>query len=268
MGASIRYMVLPAVVVLPLVLLWASRTGRHDLYTRCLAGLWAGAWATLAYDVVRVPIAWSGIPVFKAISYFGTVITGQTTPTMVSEIVGWTYHLSNGMGFGLMYTALVPCPHWWSAVLWGLLLEGMMLVTPYAEVFGYKVSPGFLTITIGAHVVYGVVLWAALRYGFEGATQVWAPQRPLRHLLLAASLVPIGIGVIAADFHRRYSATLPPSPRSTWEHICTRHGMSWSQIVWWPCGWYSVSLIHRRVSTLLHPSRPSPTAAPLISRRR
>ena len=212
MGESIRYMVLPAVVVLPFVLLWAYQTGRHDLYARCLAGLWAGAWATLAYDVVRVPIAWSGVPVFKAISYFGTVITSQTTPTMVSEVAGWTYHLSNGMGFGLMYTALMPRPHWWSAVFWGLLLEGVMLVTPYAEVFGYKVSPAFLTITIGAHVVYGVTLWIALRYGFGSAMKVWAPQRPLLRLLLASSLVPIGIGAIAADFHRRYSATLPPSP--------------------------------------------------------
>src|SRR4051812_38572312 len=38
-----------------------------------VSGLWAGGLATLAYDVARIPVAHAGVPVFKAISYFGTV---------------------------------------------------------------------------------------------------------------------------------------------------------------------------------------------------
>jgi hypothetical protein len=169
--------------------------------------------ATLAYDLVRVPIAWAGVPVFKAIAYFGTVILGTTSPSLLSEVVGWAYHLSNGIGFALMYVSLVSVPRWWSATAWGLVLEGAMLTTPYAEVFGYRVSGGFLAITIGAHVVYGLVLWMALRpwrlgieAGSEG-TRLWS-----RRLLAGIAVVMIGVAAVGTDFHRRHGPNLPPSP--------------------------------------------------------
>jgi hypothetical protein len=212
MGRGARSLAIPAVLVLVLGTLWAKYTQRVVLYNRILAGLFAGACATLAYDLVRVPIAWSGIPVFKAISYFGTVIVGQPTPTVASDVYGWAYHLSNGVGFGLMYTALIAVPRWWSAVLWGLLLEGAMLITPYAEVFGYRVSPEFLAITIGGHIVYGATLWASLRYWCGGLAGDWSATRPLSRVLLTWWLVPLGIGVVAADFHLRHGRDLPPSP--------------------------------------------------------
>lgn len=116
------------------------------------------------------------------------------------------------MGFGLMYTVLVSRPHWFTATVWGIVLEGAMLLTPYAEVFGYRVSPMFLAITIGAHVVYGLTLWAALRY-WLGTQALGAPsgRHPL-HLALVLLLAPVGIGAVAADFHQRHAATIPPSP--------------------------------------------------------
>src|SRR6185312_5095783 len=126
-------------------------------------GLWAGALATLAYDVVRIPVAHSGIPVFKAISYFGTVLLGVQAPTPLSETLGWAYHLSNGVSFGLMYAALVSKPRIYSAIIWGLTLEAVMLMTPYAEVFGYRRDAKFFVITIGAHAVYGAVLYLGLQ---------------------------------------------------------------------------------------------------------
>jgi hypothetical protein len=84
-----------------------NRHGKDQVRDLLLSGLWAGALATLAYDVVRIPVAHSGIPVFKAISYFGTVLLGVQSPTPLSEVLGWAYHLSNGVSFGLMYVALV-----------------------------------------------------------------------------------------------------------------------------------------------------------------
>src|SRR4051794_26633383 len=36
------------------------------------SGFLAGGLATLAYDLVRIPLVHSGVPIFKAISYFGT----------------------------------------------------------------------------------------------------------------------------------------------------------------------------------------------------
>lgn len=206
MGSAVRWILVPAILSLVVFVL---RLSDGPLRRRTLAGLWAGALATLFYDLVRVPISASGIPVFKAISYFGTLILGQTTPTVASEVVGWSYHLTNGIGFGLMYAVILRSPALWSALVWGVTLEAAMLLTPYAEIFGYRISPGFLAITIGSHLVYGAVLYAGLRAWdrLEGGGR--------KSTLWRAGLVllaPVGIGWIAADFFDRHAASIPPSP--------------------------------------------------------
>src|SRR2546427_10557578 len=163
LGHSVRVLLLPSTVALVVLTVWARRTGRQELYDRIMGGLWAGLFASLSYDVARVPISHAGIPVFRAIAYFGTVFLGQSKPTLASEAVGWAYHLSNGVGFGLMYATLFSRPRWWTAVAWGVVLELSMLYTPYAEVVGYHRTRTFFAITMGAHVCYGLGLWAGLR---------------------------------------------------------------------------------------------------------
>lgn len=202
-------MLLVQVGGLSAVALWLHRNRREDLVRRIVGGLWAGGLATLAYDLVRIPVAHSGVPVFKAVSYFGTVLLNVSVPTPHSEALGWAYHLSNGVSFGLMYAILVRLAEPLSAVLWGLTLEVAMLWTPYAEVFGYRRDAKFLAITVGAHVVYGLVLWAALRLwagGWRGARL-----RPA-HVIGGFLCVPVGIALVAADFNARYASALPPSP--------------------------------------------------------
>lgn len=193
---------------LALIARWLVKHQRKELQGYFLGGLWAGSLATLAYDVVRIPVAHSGIPVFKAISYFGTVLLGVQSPTPLSETLGWAYHLSNGVSFGLMYAALVQKPRIYSAVIWGLTLEAVMLMTPYAEIFGYRRDAKFFAITFGAHAVYGLVLYLGLRLW----TGVGSFQ--LRRSYVAAGLlcVLLGISLIAADSYRRYARSLPPSP--------------------------------------------------------
>ncbi len=212
MGAGTRWILLPALILLVLFVLDRRRAGDAEMVDRVLAGVWAGALATLAYDLVRVPIAVAGVPVFKAISYFGTVIVDQPTPGLASELAGWSYHLSNGIGFGLMYAVALATPSLWTAMAWGVLLEAAMLVTPYAEVFGYRLSPQFLAITIGAHLVYGAVLWAALGYWRRRRDAGGPPRRRRLALTLLGLASPLGIGLVAWDFHARHAASIPPSP--------------------------------------------------------
>lgn len=179
--------------------------GGPDAKRRLAGGLWAGCVATLAYDVVRVPLVHAGLPVFKAISYFGTVLAGEPAPSLASEAAGWAYHLSNGVSFGLMYAAIIPSPGLVSAVAWGLVLEAVMLLTPYAEVFGYQRDAKFMAITIGAHAVYGLGLWWGLRRWNSGPVS-----RPL--VWSALAVTSLGLGGIAADFHGRFGARLSQSP--------------------------------------------------------
>lgn len=187
---------------------WSASKDQNCVGDLLMRGLWAGGLATLAYDVVRIPVAHAGVPVFKAISYFGTVLVGAESPTVLSEVLGWGYHLTNGVSFGLMYAALVRKPRVYSAVIWGLALEAVMLVTPYAEVFGYRRDAKFLAITIGAHVVYGLVLWLGLRLWADG----WGWKLRPVHVWGGFLCVPVGIALIAADFNVRYARALPPSP--------------------------------------------------------
>ena len=86
---SVRVLLVPATIALAALTVWARRTERRELYDRIMGGLWAGLFASLAYDVARVPISHAGIPVFRAIAYFGTVFLGQSKPTLASEAVGW-----------------------------------------------------------------------------------------------------------------------------------------------------------------------------------
>ena len=212
MGSSVTLLLLGAASLLGATVAWARLTGRVELTGRIVSGLWAGGLATLAYDLVRVPIAQADVPVFKAISYFGTTIMGRAAPDVVTELVGWSYHLSNGIGFGLMYTVLVARPRWWTAVVWGLGLEGAMLLTPYAEVFGYRRTGSFLALTIGSHVTYGAVLYLALRYWLGGRSFASRVVHNGAKLALIFALAPIGVGAIGADFFEQHGARIATSP--------------------------------------------------------
>ena len=204
---GVRWLLLAEVIGLVALALWAWAKGRDDTLRWLAGGLWAGGLATLAYDVVRVPIAVSGIPVFKAISYFGTVLLGYDKPNIWSEAAGWLYHLSNGLSFALMYLALIKRPGAVTAMMWGVALEAAMLLTPYAEVFGYQRDARFIAISLGAHAVYGIVLWLALRQWMTPGKKLAAPS-----LWLGWLVAPVGIALVAANFYSRYADKLPPSP--------------------------------------------------------
>jgi hypothetical protein len=208
----LRCLLVPGALVLLGCLWQAHRRGNDALYQRIVSALWAGLIATLLYDLVRVPAMLAGMPVFKAISYFGTVMLNQPAPSFKSEFAGWAYHLSNGIGFGLMYALMVRRPTWWTAVLWGLTLESLMLLTPYAEIFGYSMSLQFLAITIGAHISYGLTLWAGLRFWSAGPARSASALRGAFLRAGPALIALFGIGAIAVDFYSRFAAAIPPSP--------------------------------------------------------
>jgi len=177
------------------------------------AGLWSGCVATAAYDAVRLPLVHGGLPVFQAISYFGMVLSGTGHPTTASELIGWGYHLSNGVSFGLMYAAVARRPNVIGAVVWGLLLEGTMLLTPYAEVFGYARNVTFLTITLTSHAIYGAVLWLALRRHARTGTTA---------RVAALAGVAVVLVALAIDFRHLHGGRLPaPPPARLGRHLYT-----------------------------------------------
>jgi hypothetical protein len=216
MPAAAGTLFLPGVLLSAGVGCWARLTRRDALTRRLASGLWSGSFATLAYDAVRLPLAHAGVPVFKAISYFGTTILSLPRPTLTSEILGWSYHFATGVGFATMYCLLVRRPRSLTAVAWGVALEVLMLLTPYAEVFGYARSRTFVAASLSAHVVYGVALYVAACHG--PVWEVKAPPRPEDGWRLSPGHTlawlcgPLVVALIAADFHRLHAATIPASP--------------------------------------------------------
>ena len=108
---------------------------------------------------------------FKVMPGFGAMILDQAMKpgsyNWLTHLLGWTYHFSNGIGFGIMYVAAIgnPLKHHW---LWGVMmavgLEAAMLLMPYASLFAIRVTPQFVTVTLAAHLVFGAVLGLSVRW--------------------------------------------------------------------------------------------------------
>jgi len=135
--------------------------------------------AAVAYDVFRLPFviaaadhtgpAWLRLPLYKVFPQFGAMILGQsfspsqpeTAYPMLTHVVGWAYHFSNGITFGVMYLAIIGDPRkrsWVHAITLAVGLELAMLVTPYTSFFGINATTRFVVATLTAHLIFGVAL--------------------------------------------------------------------------------------------------------------
>jgi hypothetical protein len=196
------WILIPATVAL-LVLAVADRTrGDGLLWRGVVIGAMAGLLAAFAYDLFRIPFVvaavdqtgpdWLRMPLFKVFPRFGALILGapfdaaatDSQFTLMAHLVGWVYHFSNGITFGVMYMALVGDASrrsWVWAVLFATGLELAMLLTPYASFFGIHMTARFVIVTFLAHAVFGVVLGLVARW----LSELWASpiarssQRPI-----------------------------------------------------------------------------------------
>ena len=170
---------IPATVALVGLAIIDRIRGDGFLWRGMLIGALAGLLAAVAYDAFRLPFvlaaadnigpAWLRMPLFKVFPRFGAMILGEpfdaaTTDsefTLLAHLVGWAYHLSNGVTFGVMYVALVgdvSRRSWAWAVLFATGLELAMLLTPYPSYFGLPMTVRFVIVTFAAHGIFGVAL--------------------------------------------------------------------------------------------------------------
>ncbi len=165
----------PATLLL-LAIAWLDREhGDRRLFRAVLIGSLAGLLAAVAYDLFRLPFvfanAWgiaSVVPpmnLFKVFPRFGAMLLGQPieqpTYSLAAHLLGWIYHFSNGLTFGVMYLALIGDAKrrsWLWAVAFALGLELAMLLTPYPRIFGIHVTSALVAATVAAHAIFGVSL--------------------------------------------------------------------------------------------------------------
>lgn len=179
MRAFCGFVLLPATVILGLMTVLDLARGNSTLGRAIVIGAVGGLVAACAYDLFRLPFvvaaadnvgpAWLRLPLFKVFPRFGAMLLAQRfTPQqsdsqfpLLTHLVGWTYHLSNGVTFGVMYMALIGDARrrsWAWAIALAVCLEAAMIFTPYTHVFGIALTARFVVVTLTAHLIFGVAL--------------------------------------------------------------------------------------------------------------
>jgi hypothetical protein len=170
---------LPATALLVLIAAMDYWRGDRRLFRAVMVGAVGGLLAAVAYDLFRLPWvvgavdrvgpAWLRLPLFRVFPRFGAMILGEPfTPdqsdsqfTLMAHVVGWAYHFSNGITFGVMYMAMVGDAtrrSWLWAIVLAAGLELAMLFTPYTRFFGIVPAALFVVVTLTAHTIFGVTL--------------------------------------------------------------------------------------------------------------
>jgi hypothetical protein len=177
---------LPATAALVALAVLDRAKGDGQLWQGVVIGAGAGFVAACAYDLVRFPFVFSRewnlaslvppINLFKVFPRFGAMILGEPVEQLsyspAARLIGWVYHFSNGVTFGIMYVAMIGdarCQSWLWAVLLAMGLELAMLLTPYPQFFAIPLTALFVAVTLTAHLVFGAALglvtkWWAVRW--------------------------------------------------------------------------------------------------------
>jgi hypothetical protein len=175
---------LPATAALIALAVLDRTKGDGQLGQAVIVGAVAGFVAACAYDVFRLPFVFSRewnlesiVPpmnLFKVFPRFGAMILGepveQETYSLAAHLIGWVYHFSNGVTFGVMYVAMIGDGRrrsWLWAVLLATGLELAMLFTPYPQFFAIPLTTLFVAVTFTAHLVFGVALGLATKWWVE-----------------------------------------------------------------------------------------------------
>ncbi len=186
------FILAPASVALVAMAVANRISGDRILWRAVVIGATAGFVAACAYDVFRLPWvigaadqvgpAWLRLPLFKVFPRFGAMLLGvDFTPaqtdsqfSLAAHLLGWAYHFSNGMSFGVMYLSLVGSASrrsWTWAIALAAFLELAMLFTPYTAHFAIRVTALFVAVTLIAHVIFGAALGICARWW----ERRWAP---------------------------------------------------------------------------------------------
>jgi len=175
MRAFTLWVLIPATVLLYGLAIWDRRRGDGILWRGVMIGSLAGFLAAVAYDLFRLPFVFSHVwnlgpivpqmPLYKVFPRFGAMILGQPLEqahySLITQLVGWAYHFSNGVTFGVMYVASIGDPrrgNWWWGVAMATGIETALLISPYGKFFGIPVTALFIAVTLSAHVIFGAVM--------------------------------------------------------------------------------------------------------------
>lgn len=155
---------IPSVGILLAVLGLALLRHRGRLVNRILAGAAAGFVATVGLEVIRfTSFRFGGMPGSMP-ELLGVLMMNRFMqgPSVLSNVVGWSYHFWNGVTFGVVFTVLLGRkPLGWALVFAELVGLGF-LISPAVKAMGIGFMglgmPAMPVTVVVAHTVYGLIL--------------------------------------------------------------------------------------------------------------
>jgi hypothetical protein len=165
-------------VVLPLSLLlflgilsYSHLQKQTGLINKVLIGIGAGIAGTLLMGIVASLGGLLGLSQGMSLgmpSLLGRLVLGYEVPGTTAKAVGYFYHYSIGISFGVIYALLFGRARWFIGVLYGLVLWFFNLVTLPLLIVGTGMGTQAILAQAGvlsllAHIVYGAALGTVVR---------------------------------------------------------------------------------------------------------
>ena len=174
MQPVIVFIFLPSAIALTLIWYWARRSSRIFLADALVIGFWGGLLGTVAYDLIRIPFLLMGQRVFVPIRIYGIWVYDATLSSRQTDLVGWSYHFSNGISFGIMYALFMARRHWFWAIVWAFFLETIAILSPFSTIFNLSGNYYAIAVAYLGHIAYGIPLgWLVYRWD---ETRRWIKQ--------------------------------------------------------------------------------------------
>jgi hypothetical protein len=182
---------LPCAVALFIVWIRAARRKQAALRRVLAIGFLGGLVGTFAYDVARIPFHLAGQRIFAPISAYGIWIADASASSGLTETIGWSYHVANGITFGMMYALVMEKRGWGWAVVWGIALESIALFSPFGRIFSMTGNVAAISIAYAGHIAWGVPLGIMVQHA--DAVQVYMARvsRPLKWAGLVVGIVAL-----------------------------------------------------------------------------
>lgn len=127
-------------------------------------GIVAGILGTFVMEIVRA----TGFRLFNGMPgslpmLMGVLMTGRIMdgPNILSNVIGWSDHFFNGIGFATLYLLLIGRSQWWLGVVYALTIGTIFMLSPVMNIigagyFGQEFAPIRFPLTVyAAHFVYG-----------------------------------------------------------------------------------------------------------------
>ncbi len=154
MGHFFWVVTVPSLIGLLVIGSWPSPS-LVELQKRIRVGVFGGVIGTIGYDLIRLPFAVGGTRVFVPIDTYGLLITRAQMSSSLTATMGWLFHLSNGVTFGIMYAVVGARRHWLWGVAWGLTLETAVLLSPFKDRYALAGQLGVVVVAYAGHFLYG-----------------------------------------------------------------------------------------------------------------